>query len=87
MIISAEKVAGKLCRRIKAYLQGAAPVGPHLADQLLLPLAIAGGAFITAKPTQHTLTNMETINNFLPGCLDMEETANGMTRIFRRNES
>jgi RNA 3'-terminal phosphate cyclase (ATP) len=83
--ISAEKVAGKLCRQIKAYLQSEAPVGPHLADQLLLPLAIAGGVFVTAKPTQHTLTNMETINAFAPGCLDMEETIDGMTRIFRRN--
>jgi RNA 3'-terminal phosphate cyclase (ATP) len=83
--VSAEKVAGKLCRQIEAYLQGGAPVGPHLADQLLLPLVIAGGAFITAKPTQHTLTNMETINAFLPGCLDREETADGMTRIFQRN--
>lgn len=85
--ISAEKVAGKLCRQIKEYLQRGAPVGPHLADQLLLPLAIAGGDFITAKPTQHTLTNLETINAFVPGCLGMEETAGGMTRIFRGNES
>ncbi|MGD8914547.1 MAG: RNA 3'-terminal phosphate cyclase [Candidatus Thiodiazotropha sp.] len=79
--ISAEKVAGKLCRQIKEYLQREAPVGPHLADQLLLPLAIGGGDFITAKPTQHTLTNMETINAFVPGCLDREETADGMTRL------
>jgi RNA 3'-terminal phosphate cyclase (ATP) len=84
--ISAERVAGNLCRQIKAYLQSRAPVGPHLADQLLLPLAIAGGIFITAKPTQHTLTNMETINAFLPGCLDMEEMTDDLTRIFRRNE-
>jgi RNA 3'-terminal phosphate cyclase (ATP) len=84
--VSAEKVAGKLCRQIKEYLQRGAPVGPHLADQLLLPLAIAGGVFVTAKPTLHTLTNMETINAFVPGCLDREETAEGMTRIFRRNE-
>jgi RNA 3'-terminal phosphate cyclase (ATP) len=84
--VSAEKVAGKLCRQIKEYLQGGAPVGPHLADQLLLPLAIAGGVFITAKPTQHTLTNMETINAFMPGCLDWEETDTGMTRIFRTGE-
>jgi len=84
--ISAEKVAGKLCRQIKAYLQRGAPVGPHLADQLLLPLAVAGGTFITAKPTQHTLTNLETINAFVPGCLDTEETTDGKTRIFRSNE-
>ncbi len=79
--VSAEKVAGKLCRQIKVYIQGGAPVGPYLADQLLLPLAIAGGAFNTVKPSQHTLTNMETINTFWPGCLDIKETGNGMTRI------
>jgi RNA 3'-terminal phosphate cyclase (ATP) len=84
--VSAEKVAGKLCRQIKSYLKGGAPVGPHLADQLLLPLAIAGGAFTTAKPTQHTLTNLQTINSFLPGCLDIEELDDGMVRIFRRND-
>ncbi|MES9942398.1 MAG: RNA 3'-terminal phosphate cyclase [Candidatus Thiodiazotropha sp. 6PLUC2] len=83
--VSAEKVAGKLCRQIKAYLQAGAPVGGHLADQLLLPIAIAGGAFVTAKPTQHTLTNIETINSFLPGCLDMEEMDDGMVRMYRRN--
>lgn len=85
--VSAEKVAGKLCRQIKEYLHRGAPVGPHLADQLLLPLAIAGGAFITAKPTQHTLTNMETINAFVPDCLNLEEKDDGMTRIFRRTAS
>jgi RNA 3'-terminal phosphate cyclase (ATP) len=83
--VSAEKVAGKLCRQIKAYLQMGAPVGPHLADQLLLPLAIAGGVFITGKPTQHTLTNMETINAFMPGCLEMEEAADSMTWVFSGN--
>jgi RNA 3'-terminal phosphate cyclase (ATP) len=82
--VSAEKVAGKLCRQIKAYQKNNAPVGPHLADQLLLPLAIAGGEFVTGKPTQHTLTNMETINAFMPDCLASQETADGMTRIFRR---
>jgi RNA 3'-terminal phosphate cyclase (ATP) len=84
--VSAEKVAGKLCRQIKEYMHNKAPVGPHLADQLLLPLATAGGVFITVKPTQHTLTNMETINAFVPGCLDMEEANDGMTRIFRRTD-
>jgi RNA 3'-terminal phosphate cyclase len=62
-------------------------MGPHLADQLLLPLAIVGGFFITAAPTQHTLTNMETINAFVSGCLDMQETADGMKRIFRAIKS
>ena len=37
-------------------------IGTHLADQLLLPLAMAGaGSFRTAPPTPHTTTNMEII--------------------------
>jgi RNA 3'-terminal phosphate cyclase (ATP) len=84
--ISAEKVAGKLCRQIKVYMQSNVPVGPHLADQLLLPLAIAGGVFTTAKPTRHTLTNLETINTFLPGCLGMKEMADGIIQISRNKE-
>ena len=79
--VSAEKVAGKLCRQIKAYQQSQVPVGPNLADQLLLPLVLVGGAIVTGKPTQHTLTNLETINTFLPGCLDLQEMGTGQTRI------
>ena len=79
--VSAEKVAGKLCRQIQDYQKSGVPVGPNLADQLLLPLAISGGCFVTGKPTQHTLTNLETINAFFPGCLTMQETEAGETRI------
>ena len=79
--VSAERVAGKLCRQIKAYQQSGVPVGPNLADQLLLPLALAGGAIVSGKPTQHTLTNLETINTFLPGCLDLQQMDTGETRI------
>jgi RNA 3'-terminal phosphate cyclase (ATP) len=43
------------------------PVGSHLADQLLLPLALAGsGSFRTQTPTQHTTTNVNVIQKFLP---------------------
>jgi len=37
--VSAEQVAGGLCRQVSEYLDGGVPVGPFLADQLLLPLA------------------------------------------------
>ena len=42
------------------------PVGPHLADQLLVPIALAGGgAFRTCALTRHATTNMEVIGEFL----------------------
>ena len=48
------------------YLSAKAPVGPHLCDQLLMPMAIAGGGgFVTTSPTQHTRTNITVIEEFL----------------------
>ncbi|MBI5489077.1 MAG: hypothetical protein HY905_17210 [Deltaproteobacteria bacterium] len=42
------------------------PVGPCLAEQLLLPLAQAGGgSFRTVRLSRHTLTNVEVIRRFL----------------------
>ncbi|MBI4605200.1 MAG: RNA 3'-terminal phosphate cyclase, partial [Planctomycetes bacterium] len=37
--VPAEKVAEAAAGEARAYLESGAPVGPHLADQLLLPLA------------------------------------------------
>jgi RNA 3'-terminal phosphate cyclase (ATP) len=62
----AEDVAAKVAREVRAYLRSGAPVGPHLADQLLLWLALAGGGrFRTTAPTAHTMTHAEVIHAFL----------------------
>jgi RNA 3'-terminal phosphate cyclase (ATP) len=62
---SAEQVAEDVVKEVKAYLTSGAPVGPYLADQLLVPLAIAGGGrFRTVRPTRHTLTNIEIVRSF-----------------------
>ena len=53
-------------KEVREYLAAGVPVGRHLADQLLLPLALAGeGAFRTLSPTPHTTTNMEVLRLFL----------------------
>jgi RNA 3'-terminal phosphate cyclase (ATP) len=66
MGIGAEAVAREAVQAIEDYLGGGAPVGKHLADQLLLPMALgAGGQFVTAKPSSHTLTNIQIIRHFL----------------------
>jgi RNA 3'-terminal phosphate cyclase (ATP) len=48
------------------YIDSDVPVYKHLADQLIIPMAIAGGgSFITTEPTLHTLTNIEVVKKFL----------------------
>jgi RNA 3'-terminal phosphate cyclase (ATP) len=64
---AAEALAGNVAREVRAYLAAKVPVGQHLADQLLLPIALAGGgAFLTLQPTPHTRTNIDIIELFLP---------------------
>ncbi len=71
--ISAEKVAKRTVRTVREYLAADVPVGRYLADQLLLPMAMAGGGkFWTLSPTKHTSTNAEIIKKFI----DVEITVN-----------
>ena len=64
--VRAEQVASDLADEVRRYLASGAAVGAHLADQLLLPLALAGGgAFTAAKVTPHLTTNAATIAKFL----------------------
>jgi RNA 3'-terminal phosphate cyclase (ATP) len=61
--VRAETVASNAAREVRAYLEAGAPVGPRLADQLLLPMAMAGGgSFVTVAPTKHTLTHIDVIH-------------------------
>lgn len=65
--VLAERVAGKVVDELREYLVSNAPVGEHLADQLLLPMALAGGgSFRTLKISRHAQTNIEIIGKFLP---------------------
>ena len=64
---SAESVASDACESARSYLASGAAVGEHLADQLLLPLALAGGGSFTAeKLNLHARTNIDVIAKFLP---------------------
>lgn len=74
----AEVVARGAARKMQKYLQCDAPIGLHLADQLLLPLALAGGGRIRCQGlTEHTTTNMGTIQNFLPVAIEASEQSDG----------
>lgn len=64
--LAAERVAEQACEEAEAYLNSQAAVGPHLADQLLLPMAMAGeGAFSSLAATPHTETQMAILARFL----------------------
>jgi RNA 3'-terminal phosphate cyclase (ATP) len=72
--LPAERVAARLAREVRRYLDASAPVGEHLADQLMLPLALlAGGRYRTLEPSRHARTNAEVIERFLPGAVRLEE--------------
>ncbi|QGZ43107.1 RNA 3'-terminal phosphate cyclase (ATP) [Pseudoduganella flava] len=63
----AEDVAGDAVLEAQRYLASGAAVGEHLGDQLMLPLAIAGGGSYTLDHvSQHAITNAEVIAQFLP---------------------
>jgi RNA 3'-terminal phosphate cyclase (ATP) len=63
--VRAEEVAARLADEIRAFEQTGAAVGEHLADQLLLPLALrAGGVFTTVAPSLHFTTQVETLALF-----------------------
>jgi RNA 3'-terminal phosphate cyclase (ATP) len=71
---SAEKVASEAAGAARSYLASDAFAGEHLADQLLLPFALAGGGSFTAtKLSQHSRTNMEVIALFIPAVFAVEE--------------
>jgi RNA 3'-terminal phosphate cyclase (ATP) len=65
--VRAEAVARRLAGEVRKYLQSDVPVGEHLADQLLIPCALAGGGtFRTTEPSSHMRTNANVIGMFLP---------------------
>ena len=63
----AEDVADDALDELEDFLECGVPVGEHLADQLLLPMAVAGGGkFRTLAPlTDHAHTNAGVIREFL----------------------
>lgn len=76
--VRAESVAQEAVHEAAAYLASEAPAGPHLADQLLLPMALAGeGSFRATKITDHFTTNAEVIGRFVDIRIKTEETPEG----------
>jgi RNA 3'-terminal phosphate cyclase (ATP) len=70
----AEEVADEAVEQASEWLEAQVPVDEYLADQLLLPMALAGGgSFRTTKPSLHATTNAVVVQRFLSVPIQFEQ--------------
>jgi RNA 3'-terminal phosphate cyclase (ATP) len=79
----AEQVAQEAVDDLLAHHDSGASVDRHLADQLVLPLALAGGMseFTTSRVSLHLLTNAWVVEQFLPARIRIEGGEGGPGRV------
>jgi RNA 3'-terminal phosphate cyclase (ATP) len=76
-----EVVAEKAVMDLLDFHDSEAAVDAHLADQLIVPLALAGGdsVFSTEAITPHLITNIAVVRAFLNRSIEVDETARTVT--------
>lgn len=80
--VRAEDVARHAAAEARAYLEAEVPVGEHLCDQLLLPLALGqGGSFRTTPLSLHATTQITTLKRFLPVEITVQEESPLIRRV------
>lgn len=80
--VSAAKVADLLASAVLEYRASSAAVGEHLADQLVLALALAGaGSFTTMRFSSHLRTNISVVEKFLSVAFDVTQHDQGHFRV------
>ena len=81
--VRAEQVATRALRQAKSVIKAAVPVGEYLADQLLLPAAIAANyhgqssQFLTTALSGHTTTHIWLLQQFLSIDVDWQADPKG----------
>lgn len=81
--VPAERVAAAAADEAAAYLAADVPVGAHLADQLMLPMAVArAGRYRTLPLTLHSTTNLDTIARFLDVPVAVTDAPGGVELAF-----
>ena len=64
--VPAEHVAEAVVKPVREYLASGVPVGRYLADQLMIPMVLAGGGqFVTLPLSRHATTNIDVLQKFV----------------------
>jgi RNA 3'-terminal phosphate cyclase (ATP) len=73
----AEKVAGEAVDDLKDYVLSGECIDPHLADQIALFMGLSDGAsaFTVSRITQHLLTNLRVMQQFLDTSVSVDGAA------------
>jgi RNA 3'-terminal phosphate cyclase (ATP) len=80
--VRAEEVAQSVAAEVTRYLRAGVPVFEHLADQLLLPMALGeGGSFRTVRPSEHTRTQATILEAFLGVKIAFHEESEDVWRV------
>ncbi len=73
--VPAERIGERVAKEVLAYLAAGVPVGPMLADQLLLPIALAkSGTFRTVGLSRHARTQLVLLHELLGADFHIEES-------------
>jgi len=86
--VRAETVAQRVVDEAQKYLAANVPVGEHLADQLLVPIAAAAtGSFLTMPLSSHAQTNLAVLKQFWEVEVKVEEINERQTLVrMKRSE-
>jgi len=80
--LRSEAVAEKAVHQARRYIGSEAAVGEYLADQLLIPMAMAGGGSFTTLPlSRHATTNIEVIGKFLDVTIEASQMADRVWKV------
>jgi len=80
--VRAEAVAERVVKEAREYMAAQVPVGAYLADQLLVPLSLAGGgSFHTLPLSSHSATNIEVIRQFLDVTIAVTQDSPARVRV------
>lgn len=85
--VSSEAVAASLSKEVQAFQRATGALGPYLADQWMLPLALAvvgtkqSASFTCTEMTDHATTNIGVIEAFLPVRFEVTESGPSLWRV------